>query len=660
MNFLHRSFQIVFFILLFGIVVSILASNNISGMLSILVSLLLVLLLFVKYGISEQFQVNMKQFLNNKRALKISIVVSLFVNLLLLILINIYFQINYVSDPLNVQIKATELIHGNLNWHTNEEYFYFFPNTVFFTVILSKIMQLGIILHIPIQVMLCMFNILLLFGLSIFSLLTIYNLTKKLSNVFWGSLFIMVLPIMYLYPNLVIYTDTLTMFLTTFICFLISKIIITHSKWMDLIYSVMIIAFYAILFLIKANLIVLVPAMLAMVIITLVSHSIYFKKTIIIFVALLLGMGASSIIKQPIETHYGFETSAKKQMALPVTYWINMGLGTDPTANARGAYSLNDDNFARQSKLNNDTKALTDSIKSRIKSLGVTGLYLQILDKSKTLFGDSLFGYGKYQSGFSKAPSLFVRHESRFHILLNIISSVLMILIIIKIIFMVFNDRVFSEILESTRLFIYFIGISSVGLALFHTVVWEVEPRYFLPLIYPLLLINYLLPTPKFEITERINLPNSFSYILCALVIVIVSLSALANNMPSMTSGNTEYEARVSLLKAVPLKRPLIFKLPVMHNSDTLKINLAINPKIKIKTENNQYFLNEGNRYVLHGSFKEGQVVTVNIIPTKENSHFESVWLYKQPIIYKKIFHGSKIEINHEDYYLPYELDRVN
>ncbi|MFP7154165.1 glycosyltransferase family protein [Weissella paramesenteroides] len=656
MIFLHRSFQAVIAIMLLGFTVALLTSIGFTGLLSVILCLTLTVVLFVTYKHSNQLQEKITQFLNNSKLLKIAIVINLAINLMILLYVGTHFQINDVSDPLNVQIKATELLQNNLNWHTNEEYFYFYPNTVFFTILLSKVMKAGLFFYLSIQMTITLFKVIILFGISIFSLATIWVLTKKLRHVFAASMLLLTLPVMYLYPNMVTYTDTLTMFLTTIILYFIAEVFTAKSKIGIVVSSLFITLLYSILFLTKANLIILVPAVLAIVIIVLVKRSKLTLRTLLVLVTLIIGLGIASGVQKPFEQHYGFDASAKEQMGLPVTHWINMGLNTDPYNN-KGAYSLADDNFARQSKIDKNTAYITDSIKSRIKTLGITGLFTQITDKTKTLLGDPLFGYGKYQSGFSKVPDQFIQNESRYHMLFNLISMFLILLTFTRILFVLFNDTAFKKAPENTQLFFYLIGISSVGLFLFHTVVWEVEPRYFLPLLYPLLMSSYLLPSVESGINYNVRPSKIFVSLLSLLTVGVVGLTILSNKVFTVTSGNIEYQARISISQPISLSKTMSFKLPVTSDSDTIKVNLPINSKIRVETSDKQPFINEDGKYVLHGTFKKGQTITVNLSSVDKADKNEMIWLYQQPTLYKKLFHGSSIHLNNHDYYLPYEMD---
>ena len=653
MSFLHRSFQTIFIVLLVGIFIAQIYGHNSIELIAIFFLTATLFLLRDK--------IKAKLALWNPSKIKLGIGIALVVNLILLVTISLTLQINDVSDPLNLQIKATELANGNFNWHTDgEEYFYFYNNVVFFTIILSKVIQFAHIVGLSATLMIHLLSSLLLFGLSILSVGTVWNVTANLKKTFLSSLIVLIFPVMYLYPNLIVYTDTLTMFLTTLLLFFTTKVMIANSKYKMLGWGVGIAIAFAVVFLTKANLVILIPAVLGTVIIAAAMNSKYVKKLFFVLIALVIGTGVAVGSQAPITSHYGFNQQEKKEMGLPVTHWINMGLNTD-IPGGHGGYVLADDNFARESKLDNNTASITDSIKNRLKSLGILGFYGLLVDKLQTLMGSPLFGYGKYQAGFSKAPDFYMNHESTIDKLLAILSTSLIFMLIIKMIAGI-RIRAFKSLNEREQLLIYLVGIASFGLMLFHTAVWEVEPRYFLPLLYPLLLLSVLFEdnNNNSAIELKTSILNN-KWMVLAITVGSVLLSVAASHetvKPTiMTSGNWEYEARVALFKQVPLTHTMTFKLPVEHDSTSIIINIPADSGIKIKAASGENFVNENNLNVLHGNFKKGTTLVVHIHPNDANPN-RSVLLYKEQTLYKKLFHGSSIESDRTKYYLSYQFTK--
>lgn len=347
-------------------------------------------------------------------------------------------------------------------------------------------------------------------------------------------------------------------------------------------------------------------------------------------------------------------------MGLPVTHWINMGLNTENSGN-HGAYAFSDDEFSRKSKLDNNTNAINNSIKNRLKSLGITGFYALTVDKLYQLLGDPLFGYGKYQAGFSKAPDFYITHESTINKILSIISTSIILMLIIKMISGI-RTRNFKTINEREQLFIYLVGIASFGLMLLHIVFWEVEPRYFLPLLYPLLLLSILLTDDDCKsnfTSSSIILNNKYMIMVIGVGSLILTLVTGHETIKPtiMTSGNWEHEARIALFKQVPLTHTMTFKLPVDHDSNSLIINVPANTGIKIETASKMIFNNENNLNVFHDEFKKGSNVVIKIHP-KSTIKNNTILLYKEPTLYKHLFHGSNVNFNGNKYYLPYQFTK--
>ncbi|CAK1241980.1 unnamed protein product [Fructobacillus cardui] len=60
--------------------------------------------------------------------------------------------------------------------------------------------------------------------------------------------------------------------------------------------------------------------------------------------------------------------------------------------------------------------------------------------------------------------------------------------------------------------------------------------------------------------------------------------------------------------------------------------------------------------YVLEKRFVANQNVEV-VIQRDETKARRPLILYRQPTLYKQLFHGSSVTIDGKQYYLPYEMD---
>lgn len=359
-------FRIAFISLLVLIVISQLSAMNATNLAAIFIVVPIALISFSK--IYEWVTVK-------KELMKVLTCVFVGINIFVLTWLTFNFQVNDTGDSLNVQIKASQLINGNFNWHTvmngGEEYFYDYPNVVIYTIFLSKIMAVGVHLGLSLQITLRIFTLLLVIGTVVTSLLTVWQVNKSVRSIFIASFILLVTPILYFYPNFIIYTDTLTMFLTSLIIYLIVLAISLRSKWMYSLIIIAIIPLFALLYATKANLIILLISVLA-VMIMFFGNALLWKKMIPVFIMLVIGIITATVTVPKIQQHYGFDNVAKEEIALPVTHWINMGLNPNPTNISRaGTYNDDDENTSRKAVKEKNKNQINESIKYRIDNLGI-------------------------------------------------------------------------------------------------------------------------------------------------------------------------------------------------------------------------------------------------------------------------------------------------
>lgn len=581
----------------------------------------------------------------------------LLINVLLLAYVALNFQINDTSDPLNVQIKAYELIHGNQNWHTsNQEYFYTYPNVVMYTIFLAKVMMVGVHLNIPIQLTLRFMNLLMLIGVSLFSTLAVWQITKKAKSVLISSTILLFYPVMYLYPNLVTYTDTISMFLAALFFYLSALTLTAKKTLVNVLSAVLIIPVFSLMFMFKANMIVLLPAVLALLVIVVVNKMDFKFKTILLAIGIILGLTLATTTTAKIETHYGFEEKSEEKTAVPITHWMNMGL--NPVAEkGTGAFDTNDETSAVNAKKDGKTDLITDSIKDRVHLLGTAGLWQQYLGKAQILLGTPLFGYGRYQAGFDTAPLFFIKHQSFFYAALNLLATLCLTLCSVRLLFGFSRIKMLNELNENQLVFAYLVGIASFGLALFHIAIWEVQPRYFLPFLYPLVSLSALTYSNDeiiYPLAQKTTALSLISFSLLGFLSLV--LSPLSKRIqPSQAFGNFEYEVRISLREEVKLPKQTSFRLQVPQDIDTLKVNLPTLPGLSVSLSDGSILKPQNNQFILEKHISGGQNVTVHIKNDRIKTNVVS--LYSQPNLYKSLYHGSKTKINGTNYYLPYEMD---
>lgn len=586
-------------------------------------------------------------------------------NLLLLLYVALHFQINDVSDPLNVQIKATELVHGNQNWHSNfdgsQEYFYVYPNLVFFTVLISKVMAFAQSVGLSIQLALRLMNFFLLAMVTIFTLLTSWRLSKNIRAIALTAVILLFYPVMYLYPNMVTYTDTWAISCTTVVFYLVAVGLTSQRRLVVVGANLAMIMVYALLYAIKPNMVILLPAVAVLIFMTFFLKMPERWRVVVIAFSLALGIITATVATKSIASSNGYSQSAQKKIALPATHWINMGL--NPLGSSgKGAYDFNDESLDIERKLEKKTYLTTDSIKDRLQMLGLGGWFKLALDKSQTLLGTPLFGFGRYASGYAKAPGYYLHHQMMLTTFFAIIATTTVLLAGGQLLIKVWQPYGDQPITSAQRAFSYLVGIAVIGLTLFHTFIWEVEPRYFLPMIYPVVtligMVGGVQRLPALQIVRsksNVNWTKLLVLPVTSILFLGLTLSS-AKSIPGIAYGNMEYPIRLAILQPVKASAELRFSLPVPETVNVLKVDIRPESGQSVSLSTGQQLTPRNGHYVLEKRFVANQNVEV-VIQRDETKAKRPLILYRQPTLYKQLFHGSSVTIDGKQYYLPYEMD---
>lgn len=653
-NFVHGVYTkvIALFLLLFFLA-QIVSQNSILGLLFIIITVLLWFLVthFTQFYIQQHF--------NNK-------LIWMFVGLLILIstsvtiLVAFFFKVSPVSDPLNALIKANELNQGNFNWHIShvaptDDYFYSYPNTVPYTIILSKVISFFSFFKLNVLDSFRLFNTILILGSNYFLISTVYVITKKPIATLQASLIVLCVPVLYLYPNLVIYSDTLSVFIFSVIFFIVAMLYCSKNKLVMWILTSLLMLTFALGYAIKSNIIILIPAIVLVILMSLVTKIQNKLRSLAIFLAMFLGLLLTLQVTPSMEKHYGYHIDETKHKALPPTHWINMGLNIAGT-NGPGSYDLNDDNADRQAVVNNDTDFISNTVKKRFRSFSVFSLIDLWSQKFKMLMGTPLFGFGKYQSGWIFAPNIYVRHQGAIDYLLNVLSAGIIAAIVLKIYLSLINKE---RIITENGAYYYFVITSAIGLAMFHTVLWETEPRYFLPMLMPLLLIDSFSSKTTSSLSplesifyKKFYKIGTFICLSAVLCLIGISQTSTTRYWGGSVFGNNQYDARIPLKDAIVMRNNETFILPVRINgSYDFRVNIPALSSRGIKV-NGVPMIPSGDHYELNSYFEKNTCLKIEI---SSDGKSNPVFLY-HAIEKLNIYSGSTISVESKKYFLPYTL----
>ncbi|USS92184.1 hypothetical protein [Fructobacillus americanaquae] len=655
--FIKRSFQIAFS----AFIVLLLLNQALNQHLENLIAILLLLpALIASYSAIMHLD-----FVKKPAFLLVVTVLCTALNLLLLLYVALRFQINDVSDPLNVQIKATELLHGNQNWHSNfdgsQEYFYVYPNLVFFTILISKVMVFAQSVGLSIQLALRLMNFFLLAMVTIFTLLTSWRLSKNIRALASTAVILLFYPVMYLYPNMVTYTDTWAISCTTVVFYLVAVVLTSQRRLVIVGANLALILVYGLLYAIKPNMVILLPAVLSLIFMTFFLKMPEKWRVVLIAISLALGIVMATMTTKSLASSNGYSQSAQKKIALPTTHWINMGLNPFGSS-GKGAYDSNDESLDIERKLEKKTYLTMDSIKDRLQMLGLAGWFKLALDKSQTLLGTPLFGFGRYASGYDQAPGYYLHHQVMLTTFFTIIATTTVLLVGGQLLIKVWQPYENQPITTNQRAFTYLIGLAAIGLTIFHTFIWEVEPRYFLPMLYPVItligMVGGVQRLPALKIVQlqvNVNWTKLLVWPIASILFLELTLSS-AKSIPGIAYGNMEYPIRLEILQPVKAPVELRFSLPVPETVNVLKVNIRPEPGQRVSLSTGQQLIPRNGHYTLEKRFAANQNVEI-FIHRDDTKTKRPLILYRQPPLYKQLFHGSSVTIDGQRYYLPYEMD---
>lgn len=235
-------------------------------------------------------------------------------------------------------------------------------------------------------------------------------------------------------------------------------------------------------FMMKANMIILAIALIMSLFFDPIKAPKRWLRTGGLTVALLIVMALSIPLGHRLAYHYGFNKD--NQAALPATSWIYMSLNpqTNGLYNSGDAYTQMNlpDVKARQI-------AEKNGIKQRIAQKGVRGMSALWRRKARVFLANGDVDCMRLTSQWQKAPHWFRAHISGIQYWIGNLLQFLYLASLIGAL-MLFIPRQ-----KAQKPWHYLtLGLFIIGLSIFHICLWEVEERYALPIMLPILLFGMI------------------------------------------------------------------------------------------------------------------------------------------------------------------------
>lgn len=379
-------------------------------------------------------------------------------------------------DPYRVLSQADQLAAGHMTWDIT--YFWRYANNVPLAYLLSLWLRFTQLFGFSTNLSVHLLSIFVLDSFIALALHTIWQLSHRASLLVTAFAFFALTPFAYTYYLQVFYSDLPTML----VLLIIIRSLLNWSqktsrqRWFagsGLVVAVMLGA------MLKPNLVVLLPALLIVGVILARQHLWRQAKLTLPIALIVLGFGLSLPATKVIDGAANYQP--RTAFSFPATNWILMGYNQ----HSNGGYSGKD--VSRAIKQPNQAARQRYDLKTipkRIKTLGVVGIIrLWVVKLGIVLNVQGIQRW--YNGGFRAAPSWYSNHAG-FYQGLTVIGYVAATLLMWGAL-MLKLLRWRPDLTDPHQILALLAVTTALGYLAFHTLLWEVEPRYgqaILPLLW--------------------------------------------------------------------------------------------------------------------------------------------------------------------------------
>ena len=536
--------------------------------------------------------------------LKIILIVGLMLMMIGQILVAHFMPVTVYHDPYRVLAQADQMAAGHNVW--NITYFWRYTNNVPLTYLLSLWLRLMTPLGASTNLAIHLLSMLMLDAFITISLLTVHQLSRRNSTVLGAFAFFALTPFAYTYYLQVFYSDLPLQLLLLIMLRIVWRWSGLNRK-QHIIQGGALVIVSLLGIIIKANLIVILPAML-LIGLFLPRHSGY-RRTQLLIPTLLILCGFALSIPTTKAIQQAADYTPRSSYEFPASSWILMGLN----AKRNGMYSGADTGrqvrmSSKQARQQYNAKA----IQRRVRRLGFSGLLQLWLKKIAVLL--NVHGIqGWYNGGFADAPAWYQRCEQPLHIATTISYTVATIALWACLIWRLISWR---PRLNTPKEIATLLGvITALGFIAFHTLLWEAEPRYGQVLIPLGWFIFAAIPARQHQSLpiKQTRWLGAAASIITVLGLIEVSTQIGRTNPVTIAAAqrsqlSTQYHARPltlapgsSMTQCVPISGPAdYFSVQVYHGS-------VVHATLRNLTTDRQYVLHQSaSVYSTHQSLRAG------------------------------------------------------
>ncbi len=548
------------------------------------------------------------------KTLGFGIVIGCLVMVIIQLLIVTMMPVSVYHDPYRVLAQADLMAAGHYTWNTT--YFWRYVNNVPLAYFLSLWLRLTQLVGLSTNAAVNLLNMALLDGFIGLLLTTVWQFAKRKSLLVGVFVFCAGTPFAYTYYLQVFYSD-----LPTMLILLIIMRIFWHwpakTRLKRVISGAGLVLAVLLGALIKANLIVLLPAVLIIGLMLAGKHML--KPLKLTLPILLVCTGFALSLPAAKEINQLSRYTPNDAYAFPITNWMLVGFNSQ----THGKYAPQDVQHAialpnKAARQQYDRKL----IRARIKHLGFFGLIKLWVNKLIVLL--NVQGIQNwYNGGFRAAPGWYQAHVATWQALTKISYTIatwtLWVMLGMRLLIWRPNWRQPQAVSALLAILL------ALGYLAFHTLLWEAEARYgqvLLPLVW---LVVATLPAPakRVAVVRRTKLlPLAALAGLWAFIALPAMRPKLVNHVVAAQRSqlSTQYHAKPTAITAHTVLQQNV-TLNDRANYFSVQIHAHAHVQVSLLNRNNhhQYHLVQaGAVYKLHHDLTAGsyQIIVVNTSPT--------------------------------------------
>lgn len=383
------------------------------------------------------------------------------------ILTLVIFPNTVYHDPYRVLSQADQMAANQNTWDIT--YFWRYPNNVPVTYLMSLWLRVTQLFGVSTNTAIHLLSILMLDGFILYFLVVVRRLNQHNSMVIGVFAFFVLTPFAYTYYLQVFYSDLPTMLVLLVVLSILTRWP-TYTPRQKIGSGIGLVLATLLGDLVKPNLIVLIPALLIVAAWLGIKKKLGKSQLMVPIILILLGFGLSSPTTQVIKQTSNYQNNPKFE--LPATHWMLMAYNAGTQGTYSGTDVINDNAQPNpKARQNYDIQQIT----KRVDKLGFWGVIKLWFTKIGILLsvGDI---QDWYNGGFRDAPSWYQRHAQFFNAIISLIYTTATIVFWLFLITRLATWRV--NLSDQQQVVALIAIVTALGYIAFHTLLWEVEPRY--------------------------------------------------------------------------------------------------------------------------------------------------------------------------------------